>query len=185
MVIFLFNVLSSESRESKWTKRKDNSAIPRHLRIWLFHLWFAYFNFQFNRPHSEVLVMSIYTQDEMLLNLCVIWVKAFDTSVSLGDKFLRSFTVLTTFCIALNWQKQDKWTNGWHCSQAWPAGTQFNICWSTNVAAVVQQMLNVQCSMQCWNRPFIMFIVVEWSWTEIETSSIPFNKLLQHRSTLL
>ena len=33
--------------------------------------------------------------------------------------------------------------------------TRFNICWATNVASAVQQMLNsVSCDVECWNMPF-------------------------------
>ena len=40
--------------------------------------------------------------------------------------------------------------------------TRFNICCSTNVAAVVQQMLNsLSCHVECWNMPFNTLNVVE------------------------
>ena len=64
--------------------------------------------------------------------------------------------------------------------------TRFNICWSTNVAALVQQMLNsVSCHVECWNMPFNTLNVVERCWTKIETSSIPFNTFVQHCSTFV
>ena len=52
--------------------------------------------------------------------------------------------------------------------------------WHTGVNKI---MLNsVSCHVECWNRPFNMLNVVEQSWTKIETTSIPFSNLLQHRS---
>ena len=59
-------------------------------------------------------------------------------------------------------------------------GTRFNICWKTNVAAAVQQMLNsVSCDVERWNMPFNMLKVVESCWTKIELGSISFNNLPQ------
>ena len=50
---------------------------------------------------------------------------------------------------------------------------RFNICWATNVAAAVPQMLNsVSCDVKSWNMPFN----ISW-WRKKELGSIPFNEL--------
>jgi len=83
--------------------------------------------------------------------------RAVDTKASLGLLLFMCFCVPTNVC-----QAND---------------ARFNICWATNVAAAVPQMLNiVSCDVERWNMPFN----ISW-WTKIELGSIPFNELTQQQ----
>ena len=64
--------------------------------------------------------------------------------------------------------------------------TTLNICWSTNVAALVKYMLNTMSCHVEWSNKLVNAIkAIERTLTKIETSAIVFNTLLQHFLTMI